>query len=236
MSTPLSVPVSAIRALLLDWVSQQLTPAALDWVLQKEHLLNEGHSNLDFYLTLGTVPRHTGKGAVNLTSDQIIQAQALIPGWQPQYDRVDQLVRILFLLELPTLHLDTYKQIVQLLFTTAETGELVAFCRALPLLSYPKTVLLPLATEALRHNVLDVFKAVACNNPFPYQYFDDAAFNQMVLKAAFNNIDLNSIYRLNHRSNEALQDMMTDFVAERRAAGRSVAPSWLELSTGCLAY
>jgi hypothetical protein len=125
---------------------------------------------------------------------------------------------------------------VQLLFTTAETGELVAFCRALPLLSYPKTVLLPLATEALRHNVLDVFKAVACNNPFPYQYFDDAAFNQMVLKAAFNNIALDSIYRLNHRSNEALQDMMTDFVAERRAAGRSVSPSWLELSTGCLAF
>jgi hypothetical protein len=30
--------------------------------------------------------------------------------------------------------------------------------------------------------------------------------------------------------------MMSDFVAERRAAGRKVETTWLELSTGCLAY
>ena len=39
----------------------------------------------------------------------------------------------------------------------------------------------------------DVFRAIACDNPFPARHFAPASFNQMVLKAIFNGIPVSGI-------------------------------------------
>jgi hypothetical protein len=81
---------------------------------------------------------------------------------------------------------------------------------------------LALVIDACRTNILPLFEAVACENPYPGRYFPEPNFNQMVLKALFNNVALARIEALSERVNPDLARMAADYAAERRAAGRSI--------------
>jgi hypothetical protein len=115
------------------------------------------------------------------------------------------------------------------LYDRGDNRERQAVLRALPLLGDADRFL-PLAIEACRTNVLTIFEAIACENPYPARHFPEANWNQMVLKAAFNGIALARITGLASRSNDELARMANDFAAERRAAGRPV-PADLDLVT-----
>jgi len=115
------------------------------------------------------------------------------------------------------------------LYDRGDNRERQAVLRALPLLAEPERFL-PLAIEACRTNVLTIFEAMACENPYPAAHFPEPNWNQMVLKAAFNGIGLARITGLASRSNDELARMASDFAAERRAAGRPV-PADLALVT-----
>jgi hypothetical protein len=79
-----------------------------------------------------------------------------------------------------------------------------------------------LAAEAVRSNVISVLEALACDNPFPAAYMDGLAFNQMVMKAIFNDLPLARIRGLRERADAELSRMARAFARERRAAGRTV--------------
>ena len=81
---------------------------------------------------------------------------------------------------------------------------------------------LPTVIDACRTNILPLFEAVACENPYPAQHFPDRNFNQLVLKALFNGVALSRILGLPGRLNAELARMAGDYADERRAAGRSV--------------
>jgi hypothetical protein len=81
---------------------------------------------------------------------------------------------------------------------------------------------LPVVVDACRTNILPLFEAIACDNPYPASHFPERNFNQMVLKALFNNVALVRILGLADRANPELARMASDYAAERRAAGRSV--------------
>jgi hypothetical protein len=107
------------------------------------------------------------------------------------------------------------------LWAHGDNRERQAVLRALPLLPEPAQFI-ELAVEACRANVLTVFEAIACENPFAARYFSDAQFNQMALKAAFNGVALARIVGIATRANAELARMARDFADERRAAGRAV--------------
>ncbi len=109
------------------------------------------------------------------------------------------------------------------LFTTADVGELVALYQSLPLLPDPEQHLAQ-ATEGIRSNMTAVFNAVALCNPYPTDYFDEPAWNQMVLKAVFVGSPLHLIWGLESRANPELARMLIDYAHERWAAKRSVTP------------
>ena len=109
-----------------------------------------------------------------------------------------------------------------------DNRERQAVLKALPLLPEPAQFA-ALAIEACRANVLTVFEAIACDNPYAAAHFPDLHFNQMVLKAAFNGVALARIVGLPRRRNAELARMASDFAAERRAAGRPV-PADLDLA------
>ena len=102
-----------------------------------------------------------------------------------------------------------------------DNGERIALLRALPLLPEPQRFT-ELAIDACRTNVLDVFAAIACDNPFPARYFPDPNFNQLVIKALFVELPLARVQDWQRRSNPELVRMASDYEAERRAAGRPV--------------
>jgi len=102
-----------------------------------------------------------------------------------------------------------------------DNGERIALLRALPLLPDPARFT-ELAIEACRTHVLDVFAAIACDNPFPARYFPEPSFNQLVIKALFVELPLARVQGWSERANPELVRMASDYEAERRAAGRPV--------------
>jgi hypothetical protein len=106
-------------------------------------------------------------------------------------------------------------------YEQGDTREQQSWLRGVALLPDPEQYL-PVAVDACRTNILPLFEAISCDNAYPARYFPERNFNQMVLKALFNNVALARIQGLADRANPELARMASDYAAERRAAGRSV--------------
>ena len=106
-------------------------------------------------------------------------------------------------------------------FDQGDAGEQQSWLRAIALWPEAKGFLAT-AIDACRTNIVPVFEALACENPYPSQHFPERNFNQVVLKAMFNSIALERIVGLESRLNPELSRMARDYAAERTAAGRSV--------------
>jgi hypothetical protein len=106
-------------------------------------------------------------------------------------------------------------------FRKGDNAERVALLRALSLLPQPERFV-PLAVEACRTHVLDVFAAIACDNPLPAAAFPELHFNQLVIKALFLELPLERVLGWRTRCNPELVRIAGDYEAERRAAGRIV--------------
>lgn len=89
--------------------------------------------------------------------------------------------------------------------------------------------------DAQRTNAMDLFVAITLNNPIVRKYFDEPAFNQVVLKSLFQKIPIDRIIGLQERRNDELVRMCDDYLHERRLAGREIPSAlWLVLSTETL--
>jgi hypothetical protein len=107
------------------------------------------------------------------------------------------------------------------LFEAGELGEQVSILRVLPLLPEPARFL-ETGVQACRHNSLDVFQAIVCENSFLVEHFPPLNFNQAIMKAIFMEVSLARVERLRERITPELSRMAKGYVSERRAAGRSV--------------
>jgi hypothetical protein len=108
---------------------------------------------------------------------------------------------------------------VERLCVTAEITEYIAYLKGFAI--FPAAKLLhERAREGVRSSITPVFAAIACHNPYPFDYFDEAAWNQMVVKCVFTGTPIESIVGLHERRNPEVVQMLRDLVAERRAASR----------------
>ncbi len=69
-----------------------------------------------------------------------------------------------------------------------------------------------------------IFEAIAHDNPYPKEYFDENRWNHMVLKALFVESSLYPIQGLDQRANPELARILRDYAHERWAASRPVTP------------
>lgn len=111
--------------------------------------------------------------------------------------------------------------VVDGLFRLGEMREQQAVLRVLGYLPEPARYR-ALAADAVRINVLSVIEALACENPYPARFMPELAFNQMIMKAIFNELPLSRVIGLSDRNNAELRRMVTAYASERRAAGRPV--------------
>lgn len=196
---------------------------SLAWLGEKTNKLGKEFSEKDFYLAFSLLSRHFSKDQLKFADGHKNAGMQLRQGFDPSDFTVVQTARVLLLLMIPSDDKIRFFKILNNLFTTAEVNELVALYSALPLLSYPES-LKARAAEGIRSNMAVVFDAVALNNPYPADFLDDDAFNQMVLKAVFIERPLDKIYKIDPRANKSLARMLSDYAHERWAASRYVTP------------
>ncbi len=108
------------------------------------------------------------------------------------------------------------------LYHHGELRERIGSLRCLALLSGDDDAALAAVEDALRTNTVSLFEAVLCENPYTAERISPLLYNQSVLKAAFMGVRLHRILRLAERASPELSRMLTSYVSERTAAGRSV--------------
>lgn len=174
-----------------------------------------------FYRVFTALPRFVGKQLIDVPDDMAFALERIRPGFTVQGWTIDRLARVWWLLQLPADDQATYVKTISQLFKAGELNELVALYSALPVLAHPEAWRFQ-ATEGIRNNIADVQSAIMLHNPYPMDYFDEAAWNQLVLKAFFTDKDITQITGVHERKNARLAHTLADYAAERRAAGRSL--------------
>ena len=196
-----------MRDLLLEWLEVRAGAEACAWLTADRNLL----------LSYSAAARHFGHEPLALSDDELAAAGAARPGWNPSGWTRCEAARAWLLLA------DGAADRYETLCAAAEMHELVAFYKALPLLPEPARWRAQ-GAEGVRTNITDVFCAVAHDNPYPSEQFDEVAWNTMVLKALFIGVPLAPIVGLDERANPALMRMLCNYAHERWAAGRDVSP------------
>ncbi|HEY6553340.1 MAG TPA: EboA domain-containing protein [Vicinamibacteria bacterium] len=225
-------PTAKIAATFVSLAWTRAKPAALAWFEAALADLDPVREREHFHSALSAAGRRLGRDPVvpdRAESDRLA-ASGLSPF--PTGMGLDECVRgALILLAFDKLPATERLSVASDLYTRGEVRERQALLRVLAYLPAP-TAFRELAVEACRASAQSVFEAIACENPYPAAHFDEAAFNHMVLKAAFCGVDLGRIAGLPQRVTPELMRMAEDFAAERRAAGREVPDLSLILAAG----
>jgi hypothetical protein len=214
-------------ALLTGWVRGALDPERVAWFEATLDVLRGGAGERELARALGLAPRKLGKADLAFTAEDLDRANKVRAGFDPAGLTVDQAARIAFLLAAAETDEAGFPRRLAELYRTAELSESIAYLRGLALFPAPRA-LLPVAGEGVRSAVQPIFEAVAHRNPYPAEFFDRTAWNQMVLKALFIGSALGPIRGLAERANPELAQVLVDYAHERWAAGRPVSPElWL---------
>jgi hypothetical protein len=208
--------------LLEAWLDRQLHGEVRDWLHQQRADVAAGAGDRSLFLAISFVQRRLGKADLALEAADLEAANAARPGWNPADWSIDQAARILLLLEGGGKG-EAFAGRLKKLMATSDIAETITFLRGLPLYPDP-TLHLARAREGARSSMRPVFEAVAHNNPYPVEQFDQNAWNHMVLKALFVDSTLHPIQGLEERANAELAAMLRDYAHERWAAGRPVTP------------
>ncbi|MBC7920522.1 MAG: EboA domain-containing protein [Ferruginibacter sp.] len=215
--------LAAANDFLYRLISRGASAAAITWLDHTRVRLSASEDARPLYLAFGQAARQMSKQPLPVTEEDVRQADALRRGFNPQHWTLLEATRAVLILSLPHSSAETYPQTLETLFTSADVNELEALYASLPLLPHPESFRTRCA-EGIRTNIRTVFDAIVLNNPYPADYLDEDAWNQMVLKAVFTERPLNRIHGFDGRRNARLARMLSDYAHERWAAGRVVTP------------
>ena len=211
---------SSLNELLTAIIKKNLGEESFTWLTDKAAQSADKNNNYQLNLTFTSIPRRTEKNEVVLEEGEKEKLNTLLPGFSIEGWTIDRLCRLWLLMQLNSDDKESYIKRIENLFPNAEMNELVALYSSLPILAYPEAWKLRCA-EGIRSNIGTVLEAIMYHNPYPANYLDEKAWNQMVLKAFFTDKDVNNIVALDKRNNQNLAFILFDYVEERWAAGRS---------------
>jgi hypothetical protein len=209
--------------LLSVWLKPRLSPEGFAWFDTELRALQVKPEQARWFKALGLAPRKLGKADLQPTQAELQAAQALRQGLDPSEWSVDQTARIAFTLAFYQGDEAGFVQQVVMLIDTSEINELLAIFRGFALFPHPQA-LEPKAREAIRSTMRPVYEAMSHRNPFPLEFFDEAAWNQMIVKAFFLDSSIWQIQGVDERYNADLSVILILLVQERWAAGRFIAP------------
>jgi hypothetical protein len=211
----------ALKSKLGKYIERRISADTWRWLTEKTSLLNQNIQH--FMVAFAAIPRKTGKQPVALSDVEVLEIQTIRSNLTIQHWEIDRLCRVWLLMHLDTADENKYFRTIENLFPTAEMSEQAALYSALPVLAFPE-LWRGRCSEGIRSNIADVLKAIMCNNPYPSENLDEAAWNQLVLKAIFTEKPIHQIINLDERANQNLAHILSDYAHERWAAHRPVHP------------
>ena len=171
-----------------------------------------------------------GKSALALTGKEAAQLEAINPDLRLNHWGIDEAARALLLLDASALPQPAFAALVARTYWQGDSREQESWLRALSVLPGNDQHLMT-AIDACRTNIIPVFEAICCENPYPWHCFPELNYNQMVLKALFLGVRIGRVMGLLERANPELSRMSNDYAAEREAAGRTVPVDiWLAMA------
>lgn len=219
-----------MKKFLLDVLKARVSPEGWSWL---EKAVEATAAPVDSNRLAGFysgASRRVGKRELALGTGEVERAAAL--GGEVRLDHwgVDEAARLVLLLSLDHLKPDPFFDTAMAVYDLGDSREQESWLRGLPLLPDCGRFL-ETAIDACRTNIVPLFESIACENPYPKDYFPEPNFNQVILKALFSGVALNRVVGLEGRLNEELARMADDYVSEREAAGRLVPTDiWLALA------
>ena len=225
----------AVADVLLTSLRAQISADAAAWLDAARHAAAES-SVTPLLRAYTEASRHLGRTALVLAPADCVSNPELarVPRGHLTLEDAGRLLLMLTRLGAVTASSNNTAAVIDC-YEQGDTGEQQSWLRTVSLLPEPAQFL-PVVVDACRTSIVPLFEAVACENPYPAQFFPARNFNQMVLKALFNGIALNRIVELPSRLNPELSRMASDYADERRAAGRSIpADISLAMSPGMAA-
>ena len=221
--------LSAVRHRILEGLQARLDAAAVSWLAGATDRVARG-TRRDLLTAYTVASRYLGRAPLTRAETAAGSGPAAVATGLDDW-RLEDAGRLLLLLArfeaAPTA--DAFYDDAMACYEQGDAREQESWVRGAALLPNPQRFL-ALMIDTCRTNILPLFEAVACHNPYPARFFPDRNFNQMVLKALFNGVALARITDLAARANPQLARMALDYASERRAAGRSI-PADIGLAT-----
>jgi len=218
-----------LNQLLWNILKKNLSTTAIEWLQQKIALIVTEDKSVQLQLCFAHLPRIASKKSITVLGEEIQQLNEMLPGFVINDWTTDKLSRVWLLMQLPPDNKETYIKKINGLFAAAEMNEQIALYAALPLYFYPEEWI-SRCEEGIRSNIGTVLEAIMYDNPYPAKFLSEPSWNQLVLKAFFTEKDVNKIYGLYERANAALTETLQDYIQERLAAHRTVAPEIYQLT------
>lgn len=225
------------------------TPAMLETLLDllKSHASDEGRKWLEKALQATQPPIHLntllgyysgasrrmGKQTLPVTLGENAADGKALEGIHLNEWGADEITRAVLLLSLHHLPPGEFVEVALQCYEMGDSREQESWMRGLPLLA-DNGRFLDTAIDACRTNIIPLFEAIACENPYPAANFPEGNFNQLVMKALFNALAIERIVALDSRLNSELSRMTNDFVSEREAAGRDVPSDIWRVLAPCI--
>ena len=210
-------------------VEKNTEQQASNWLFEQATLVQAETGSAVLFKSFTLIPRKLGKKQISLSEQEQNELDILMEGWRLQDWTIDRLARVWLVMQLPSADALTYVQKIEALFANADMNELVALYSSLPVLAYPE-LWKQRCAEGIRSNIGTVLEAIMYHNPYAANWLDEAAWNQLVMKAFFTNKDLEQVTGLYSRNNKNLADILRDFAKERQAATRTVPDHLWELA------
>lgn len=201
-------------------IDSKVTEDAKKWLNEKIDFISKNRSTKDLYLAYSLIATKIPKEPLETETTEV---DGLIRYLQVQCANVQQLARIYLLIRVLEDDSEYFADKVANIIQVADTGELETFLKFLILLPNPDRYNTS-AVDALRTNISTIFNAIALNNPYPAQFFNEQQWNQMYLKTAFMQGDLSAILDIDKRANKELTRIISDYAHERWAASRDIDP------------
>ena len=228
MSSLSTVQLIELDAIFFSILKKNLSKDAFGWLESKAESIRTEDKSLQLNQAFSQLPNHAGKNLSAISEKELTKLTERAPGFSAEGWSIDRLGRVWLLMQVSPADKDGYLKKINGLFTASEMNEQVALYSALPFYSYPEEWI-GIAENGIRSNIGTVLEAIMYHNPFAAEYLSENSFNQLVLKAFFTEKDVTKITGLYSRINKALQDTLSDYVAERTAAHRTVEPNIYKL-------